>query len=473
MNDNALKFPHLYGRQLYDAELSVASHYMHLPTAPLQESPIRPHHFECIPLLGELWERGLEMEAEGKKAELTAFVMDEASGRYFDLVDTITDHVIRRGSTSMIGRLENQIIEAATLRMLRAAVSDIHLDIGDQNMGVDEVLTAFEGLAKRAREQRPELEIQTLGDAIDELAHKTVEAAEEGKIIGLPMPLPTMQDRLGGWRPGRMHIIAGITSGHKSTVLRMSLEHMAAEGFPTLLVSYEDPNADFAGRSLVAQPGSEFTTTQIMNADFGPEGQRSERLAQFMRQVDSSPSRKIPMYVWDKPMLVDELISFLYRATRQHKLRAIGIDFLQLIRANDSRVDVVAHLDQLANRLQGVAKDLNIALLVAAQPTQSATNNATKNNTAIGLSDVKGASAISQACFGLLTLHFPMDRIKTESSKSGMKYTDVEYERVPNRIMIVTRKWKSGSVTGAMTFHCDGAHDRITELEAKKFYGTS
>ena len=466
-NDKEAKFPHLFGRQLYESELMIASHYLHHPGAPLRQSAVRPHHFACVPALGELWGRGLEMEAEGQKAELSAFVMDESCRQHFELIDRITDFAIRRGSdVTQIGRQEERVIEAATLRMLRGAVIDIQQSINEQEMGVEEVLSTFSTIAESARDQRPSLEIKSLDDAICELARDTIEAARAGKKTGLPMYLKAMQERLGGWRPGRLHVVVGITSGHKSTIVRASLEHLAEEGYPTLLISYEDPAADFAGRSVVATPGSHFTTTEIMNADFGLPSQRAHRLSQFISQIKKIRGRKIPMYIWDKPLLADELISLMYRATKQYKLKAIGIDFLQLIRSNDPRTQDVVHLDRLTNRLQIAAKELGVALIVAAQPTQGATFNATKNNIAIGVSDVKGAAAISQASFGLLALHFPMERVETESTHGGKKHTDVEYERIPNRIMIIPRKWKSGSVVGAMTFACDGAHDLISDIKS-------
>lgn len=464
MNDPVeAKTPHLFGRQLLEAELTIASHYLHHPTAPLRESPVRPHHFACLPALSELWERGLAMEAEGQRAELTAFVYDESSRHHFDLIDRITDFGAKRPAlpAAVVKRHEDRVIEAATLRMLRGATIDLVEGITDQSLGVDETLAAFEELAELARSQRSELELETLDDAIADLARETVEAAKGGQLIGLPMPLRAMQERLGGWRPGRMHIVLGITSGHKSTMVRMAIEHLAAEGHPSLLVSYEDPNSDFAGRSLVAVEGGEFTTTEVMNADFGPGSQRAGRLSKFIGQVEQA-RRGIPMYLHDKPMTTDELISFIYRATRQYKLKAIGIDFLQLIRADDPRTPDVTHLDRTANRLQAAAKDLGIALIVAAQPTQAATHNATRNNIALGFADVKGAAAISQACFGLLALHFPLQSKGNDGD---------EVERVPGKIMVIPRKWKSGKAVGSMTFDCDGAHDRISDIEPDRFYG--
>ena len=348
---------------------------------------------------------------------------------------------------------------------------DLLGNIEDQTMGIDEVLSAFDEISEAVHDQRPTLEIPTLDDAIRDLAQETVEAAKEGDVRGLPMHLKAMQETLGCWRLGRMHIISAVTSGHKSTLVRGALEHIAEQGYPSLLISYEDPNLDFAGRSLVSMEHSKFTTTQIMNADFGAPSERPERLGEFIRQVELKRKNKIPMYLWDRTMYADQLISFMHRATRQLGLKAIGIDFLQLIRSEDPRVNTVDHLDRLANRLQIAAKDLGVALIVAAQPTQAATHAATKNNVAIGISDIKGASAISQACFGMLALHFPMTRVETQDNVGGRKHTEVEYERVEGKIMIIPRKWKSGKLAGAMTFACDGAHDLISDIPQKKFYG--
>ncbi len=283
MSDDDQKFPHLYGRQLYEAELSIAAYYMFLPTAPLLESAVAARHFTCVGGLDQLWERGLEMEAEGKKVELSAFIHDEIAPGHFELVDLITAHSMRLGAArSRIRRFEAQVIEAATLRMIRGSLIDTAQDIQNQSMGLHEALTAIRGMTKLAEEQQPELELKTLGTAVTELADKVIAAAEEGKIIGLPMFLPSMQERLGGWQPGRMHVIVGVTSGHKSTVLRASLEHLAMKKYRVLLVSYEDPTDDFAMRSLVSQPGSKFTTSQIKNADFGDAPHRAVRIADFI-----------------------------------------------------------------------------------------------------------------------------------------------------------------------------------------------
>ena len=482
MSDDDQKFPHLYGRQLYEAELSIAAYYMFLPTAPLRESPVGARHFACVGGLDQLWERGLAMENNGQKAELSSFVHDEIEPGDFELIDLITNHSIRQGASSgRIRQFETMVIEAATLRMIRASLMDTVQEIQNQSMGLHEALAAITGIAKVAEEQQPALELKSLDTAIKELAKKTIEAAKDGKIIGLPMFLPSMQDRLGGYRPGRFHAIVAITSGHKSTFVRASLEHMAEKGHRVLLISYEDPTDDFAGRSLVSQPALEnepdstFTTTEVMNADFGPASQRVKRLGQFIKQVDIKSPRKQNMWIWDKPLLVDELISLMYRAVAQYKIKAIGIDFLQLIRSGNPRMDDVGHLDRLSNRLQLAAKELDVALIVAAQPTQGATHNATKNNVAIGIADVKGAAAISQACFGVLALHFPMESIETETRVGGRKQTEVEHQRIPNRIMVIPRKWKSGNQFGGpMTFQCDGAHDLISELPPKRaFYGAT
>lgn len=465
MESDEPQFPHLHGHQLRDAELEVASHYFHYPGASVLTSSLLARHFALIPGIADLWDQARELETAGTRATLSSFVVDEGNREHLALIDEITDYAPRRGSRLTIKPQEDRLLEAATLRGLRAELVDLYQDIGDQAVGVDEAAMRLEKIYEFARGNRPQLEIPTHAEAVANQAKIIVEAAKANTIIGLPMPLRSMQERLGGWRPGRLHIIAAITSGHKTTMLRMAIEHMAALGFPGLLISYEDPTGDFAARSMVAAPMSSFSTTQLANADFGSASERTSRLSLFVGEVQAAIDRKLPMYLWDKPMAIDELIAFIYRATIQLKLKAIAIDFFQLIRSNDPRMGDVAHFDRVANRLQAAAKDLDVALIVAAQPTQSATHNATKQNIAIGLSDVKGAAAISQAAFALLALHFPMERIEKTTSVGGRKQTEVEYERVPDRILVVPRKWKSGPQLGSLSFGCDGAHDRIYDLE--------
>lgn len=452
--DEEVEFVDLYGKAMQASELAVARHYLHNPGGDIGGTQIQPRHFVLMNGVAALWQRATALELEGTSYDLASLV-DESDASAVEARDSIIRSTEDEETRLDIEGHERRLVEAAVLRTTAHELQAIADEIYKQRSSVDQAIHRVAQVLEAMRNDAVDLEVPICADVVVANAHETAEVIQLGVPTGLEMPIDIMNERLSGWRPGRSHVVCAITAGHKTTLLRQSAYHLAMKGIATDFIAYEDDAWDLAARCMSAEPSCDLTWRAIVTGEVD-----KSRIGEFIRAVGIMESTRYPIGILDKSPDIDKLVSFMYQRVRTHNVKAFFIDYLQIIPYFNPRMNLSERTEYKAERLRIAAKELGAALILGVQPTNAATADALRTNKIIDVADFKNSSGIAQNCFGALCLHFPMEEIKDKGADGR---TTIRFERKPNKLMIVPRKWKYSEPNQPMFCNLDAPHDMILD----------
>lgn len=238
---------------------------------------------------------------------------------------------------------------------------------------------------------------QPIGDVILKYtALRPIEVAEEEAepdFLGIPTGMFSIDDVTHGHQDGDLVIIAGNTGDGKSTLAGGWAEAAAAAGRPVGFFSLEMSDLQVAERSLARR--GKVSLSRL----------RARQLTQV--EVDRLMNRtaveldQLPLFIYDRGSVTLEdiralTLELLVLAGELGTRRpVIFVDYLQLIRTERRyRGNRVAELDDIANDLKAIARDLDVCIVALAQYNREAGKRADPRPR---ISDIRGSGAISQA----------------------------------------------------------------------------
>lgn len=209
----------------------------------------------------------------------------------------------------------------------------------------------------------------------------------------VPTPWPTVNDWLnGGLARGRLVTIGGRPSVGKS-LGGLNIAAFAAEsGHPAVFFSLEMAKPEVMARILAAG-GS---------ADLG-ELLRRRMSEHNMGRVREYVERHalMPLWVDDRERVTVEQIAARCRSIP--RLDVAVIDYLQLVTASDSRVSREQQVAHISRSLKILARELNIAVVVAAQLNRGPVREGKPREPTIA--DLRESGAVEQDSDQVLLLH--------------------------------------------------------------------
>jgi hypothetical protein len=259
----------------------------------------------------------------------------------------------------------------------------------------------------------------------------------------LPMFLPAMQEALGGWTLGKLHLIVARSSEHKTTFTRQAAEHAAHTGHPVLYWTMEDSSEDIAIRDIASR--SELTTRDLATAQVPQHLQLNKRLPEVGARARDHVMREAAGLFWliDRggPKLSD-IGPTIGQAIAKHGIRAAALDFAQLIEADSGHQDT-GHWKRVAAYLAALAKRHRIALLACCQIDKFATRESKDNeDRGIRAEDMYGGISWMQSAFSVTCLWRSSDKrtitINVEKFKSAgpMRLDNVPVTPAHDRIEV-------------------------------------
>ena len=344
-----------------------------------------------VPLRDELKRRGL-WEQLGEFDFLAGLVSAVPSAlrarHYAEIVRE--KHLLRR------------LIEA-THRVMEAAYS--------ARQPAKETLDLAEKLIFEVTEQRVTGEAAMLAELTQEEFRK-IQDRDEGVLTGEPTGFTMLDELTCGLQPSELSIVAGRPSMGKTAFGLNVAEHLAiTEGRPVLFFSLEMSRHQLAQRVLCSRARVD-----------------SHRLRRG-RHTDSDLTRlrHAADKLSDAPLLVDdasdltilELRARARIAHRRHRIRAVFVDYLQLMRlpgAESRQVEV----SSISSGLKALAKDLNVPVIAMAQLNRNPEDKARRGNRP-RMSDLRESGAIEQDADVVMLLH-------RESYYKRHQEGDVEHE---------------------------------------------
>ena len=230
----------------------------------------------------------------------------------------------------------------------------------------------------------------------DEAMKYTIEMAsnayknEEG-IVGVPTGLKDLDDRLGGLHKSDLLIIAGRPSMGK-TALATNIAFHAAK-------KIQDDNKQSCVAFFSLEMSSEQLSTRILaeqskiKSNDIRRGKISEE--QFDKFLETSKNiAELPLYIDETPAIsIAALSNRARRIKRIHGLDLIVVDYIQLMRASNTKDGRVQEISEITQGLKAIAKELSVPVLALSQLSRAVEQRDIKKPM---LSDLRESGSIEQ-----------------------------------------------------------------------------
>lgn len=205
-------------------------------------------------------------------------------------------------------------------------------------------------------------QVATIAGALDRHIERTEDLVQNPrKILGIPSAIADMSKLLKGYRPGKLYVPAGRPGMGKSTWLLTEAGAAAQNGLGVLFCTLEMPE-DEVMDNLIAQR-SEIPIDHIESGEFAA--------GEWRRYIDTTTQMgNWRMSICDQAGVTPlELRAMARKLYAQGALDILFVDYIQLMSGGrESRYD---NRDQeigyISRTLKGMAKELNIPVIAAAQ----------------------------------------------------------------------------------------------------------
>ena len=336
-------------------------------------------------------------------------------------------------------------------RELISFASQIESKAFDESNDVDDLLQEAEGKLFEISQRNVKKDVTQIDPVISQAIEQIQSAANRTSgLSGLESGYHDLDKLTSGWQNSDLIIIAARPAMGKTAFVLSMAKNMA--------VNYNTPVAIFS---------LEMSNLQLVNrlisntCELESEKIKSGRLTklewdQLMSRVKHLYSA--PLYIDDTPSLsVFELRTKARRLVREHQVKFIIIDYLQLMNASGMKYGSREQEVSLISRsLKQLAKELNIPIVALSQLNRSVESRADGKRPQ--LSDLRESGAIEQDADMVCFIHRP-----EYYSRSGQ---DAEGNDIRGLAEFIVAKHRSGSVDDVkMRFH--GKYARFENWSAE------
>ena len=397
--------------------------------------------------LSHLFEADKDLAEIGGKEYLAELQATMPLGRARDYAAVITELWRRRELLALCQDTIREIHEGAADRSSSDLVTLVtgELDRIDDAKDVGHLLDA--GAAAEAW--------------IGTVVQPAIRARDSGRVIGVPMGLKPMDDRLAGLRPGKLIILGAATSQFKSSLgiwtarqatlsaIRelmdqgASLEEACRAAPWTFVWSGEMDAPEQTGRML-----AQATAVPYKDQSDGAVDREQAALV-----ADAAAAwRERPLIFADKPHLhIKELSRIVRRLYRQRGLRLVVVDYIQQIRGSDSR-SREREVAEVAALLKELAMELHVPVLAMAQLSRQLGHREDKRPM---LSDLRESGAVEQYADIVLFNHnehhwLKNDKPVRQSNEAQEKFNNrwaewaADVDAAEGRLDIIIAKYRGG-----------------------------
>lgn len=251
----------------------------------------------------------------------------------------------------------------------------------------------------------------------------------------VPSQWGSLNEFLGGFRPGALYIIGARPAVGKSVVAVNMAYQLAATG----AVSFH--SLEMSKREILNRL---FASVCDVSMDRLENRKLSERDWQRIAQMQKELSRPIAIADKSGQTLVD-VRAFARQVGKKHKLGAIVVDYLQLMQDTERGRSRYESVTAISNGLKILARDLDVPVIALAQLNRGIEG---RKDNAPGLSDLRDSGAIEQDADVVILLN------------REATITDVGDEKT--RMVLHIAKNRHGK-TGHVALRFDGLFARVVE----------
>lgn len=338
---------------------------------------------------------------------------------------TVTEQLRRQGELEEVGGpayivdLSSHVASSANIeyhshilaqkylaRQLIHFASTIETDAFSEQTDVDELMQRAEAQLFELSQKNMVQDFKQIASVVDEAHQILLKAANtSGGLTGVPSGFTKLDEITSGWQPSDLVIIAGRPAMGKTSFALSIAKNVAVDyNVPVAFFSLEMNNVQLVNR-LISNV-CEIAGSKILNGQLAKD--EWERFDNNVRRLQDAP-----IYVDDTPSLsIFELRTKARRLVREHGIKLLMIDYLQLMNASGMRLNSrQEEVSTISRSLKGLAKELNIPILALSQLNRSVESRDGGKDGIDGkrpqLSDLRESGAIEQDADMVLFVHRP------------------------------------------------------------------
>ena len=368
---------------------------------------------------------------------------------------TVTDQLAKNGKLEEVGgpvyisELSSRVASSANIeyhariiaqkfvaRQLISYASVIETKAFDGTTDIDDLMQEAEGALFELSQRNMKKEYTQI-DPVIKNAVEVIQKAAANKdgLTGVPTGYHKLDDITSGWQPSDLVIIAGRPAmGKTSFALSMAKNIAADYKVPMAFFSLEMSNLQLVNRliSNVCELGGE----KIKSGQLSPM-----EWDQLMSRVKELQDARL--YIDDTPSLsILELRTKARRLVREHQVRFIIIDYLQLMNATGMKFGSrEQEVSMISRSLKQLAKELDIPIVALSQLNRSVETrgkDGDRDSKRPQLSDLRESGAIEQDADIVCFIHRPEYYLRSD--------TDMEGRNIRGLAEFIVAKHRSGRV---------------------------
>ncbi len=378
--------------------------------------------------------------------------LDEVGGIFY--ITELSTSVLSAAHIEYHARI---VAQKALARELISYTNQVQKLAFDETQDVDILMQKAEGDLFELSKRNITKDYVQIDPIVKEAYHNIqLASARENKISGLESGFSKLDRLTGGWQNSDLVIIAARPAMGKTAFILSMAKNMALNyNIPVGFFSLEMSNLQLVNRLI--------SNVCEIESDKIKSGRLSD---QEWQRLDYKISEllKAPIYVDDTPSLsVFELRSKARRLVKEHGVKIIMIDYLQLMNASGmSYGNRQEEVSTISRHLKGLAKELNIPIIALSQlnrgvETRISDGNQKGDASLIRpqLNDLRESGAIEQDADMVCFIHRP-EYYKILEDASGNDLT--------GKAEFIIAKHRNGAV-GDVRLRFIGQFTRFQDLD--------
>ena len=324
-------------------------------------------------------------------------MLEKAGGAVY-----LADLTRRVASTAHLRYHAEVIAKKATARDVIALAAQIEEMGFDETQDVDELMQTAEAGIFEISQRSQKRDVTQIDPVIEEAFKRMEKAAKNtGSISGIPSGFHALDKITSGWQTPDLVIIAARPAMGKTAFVLSMAKHIAIDReIPTAVFSLEMSNVQLVNRLIMnvcELEGDKIKTGKMTKED-------AKRLNTKINIMKGKP-----LYLDDTPSLsIFELRSKARKLVREHGVRLIIIDYLQLMNAQGSSFGSREQEVSIISRgLKGLAKELDIPIIALSQLNRGVESRQGIEGKTPQLSDLRESGAIEQDADMVCFIHRP------------------------------------------------------------------
>lgn len=326
----------------------------------------RPRHREIFAAMLSLGEASEPIDTLTVANRLTETgKLEEAGGR--DYIETLVTRIPAIVNTKQYAQI---VKENALLRGLARAGQEIQESVTARQGDTRELLERAQQRVFEVAQDNQSGELVQLSailhDEIDALEQQSLHGST---VTGTPTGFRDIDELTGGLQGGNLIVIAARPSMGKSALVTNIAENAALAGYPVAVFSLEMSKTELSQRFISSQArlsGDAMRKGQIKQTDWPKVLEAAQTFDAADLYIDDSSDINITE-LRAKARRLHGKFRDVNEKTGKSGLGLIIVDYLQLLRAIDSRDGRVEQVAQMSRGLKILARELNVPVIAVSQ----------------------------------------------------------------------------------------------------------